>query len=101
MHTYDTVTEAMAALKQRGFTTDFNLAFDNINCSKTGKCLSPAEFEITEHYRFEGETDPADESVVYAIESKDGSIKGVLVSAYGTYSEPVSEAMISKLSVQA
>jgi len=100
MKTYDTVTEAIADLKKRGFTTDFNLAFDNISCQATGKCLSPSEFEITEHYRFEGETDPGDESVVYAIASKDGSMKGILVSAYGAYSEPVSETMISKLSVQ-
>jgi hypothetical protein len=100
MPVYDTVTEALKQLKLRGFTTDFNLAFDKINCSKTSACLSPAEFEIVEHYRFEGDTDPADESVVYAIQSKDGTMQGVLVSAYGTYSESISEEMIKKLSIK-
>lgn len=99
MPAYDTVTEALKDLKQRGFTTDFNLAFDAIRCGKTGKSLSPADFEIVEHYRFEGDTNPSDEEVVYAIASKDGDMKGVLVSAFGTYSEPLEDSMLSKLQV--
>ena len=100
MPAYETVTEALKDLKARGFTTDFNLAFDNIQCSKTGKCLAPSEFEIVEHHRFEGNSNPADEEVVYAIEAKDGSMKGVLVSAFGTYSEPLEDSMIRKLSMR-
>lgn len=97
MPAYDTVTEALSDLRSRGFTTDFNLAFNAIKCSSTGKCLSPAEFEIVEHYRFEGESNPSDEEVVYAVASKDGSMKGVHVSAFGTYSETVDDALIRKL----
>lgn len=100
MHSYETVSESLTDLKKRGFTTDFNLAFDNIKCAESGVCLSPSQFEIVEHYRFEGNTDPGDEAVVYAIASKDNSMKGVLVSAYGTYSEQVSNEMIKKLGIQ-
>jgi len=99
MRSYDTLSEALNNLKCRGFTIDFNIEFDKIKCSSSGKILSPAEFEIVEHYRFEGDTNPSDESVVYAIRSKDNSIKGVLVSAYGAYSESMNEEMIRKLSV--
>lgn len=100
MPAYDTVTEALNELKKRGFLIDFNLAFDKIKCNETGLCLSPAEFEVTESYRFEGNTNPADEEVVYAIESKDGSIKGTLVTGYGAYSESSSDVMLEKLSVK-
>lgn len=100
MRSYETVSESLTDLKERGFTTDFNLAFDYIKCNETGLCLSPSQFEIVEHFRFEGNTDPADEAVVYAIASKDNSMKGVLVSAYGMYSEQISDDMIKKLSVQ-
>jgi hypothetical protein len=99
MRSYDTLTEALNDLKQRGFTTDFNLHTDTIQCSSTGKSLAAHEFEIVEHYRFEGDTDPGDESVVYAIQSTDGILKGTLVSAYGMYSEPISETLIKKLTV--
>ena len=99
MHIYETVTEALKDLKQRGFSTDFNLAFDKIKCSETGECLYPNQFEIVEYYRFEGDTDPSDEAVVYAIAKKGGELKGSLVSAYGAYSEELSEDLIKKLSI--
>ena len=99
MKTYDTVTEALKDLKLRGFTTDFNIAFDKIMCSDNKICLNPNEFEIVETYRFEGDTDPGDENVVYAIKSKGGTLKGTMSSAFGMYAETVSNEMIQKLSM--
>jgi hypothetical protein len=61
--------------------------------------LEPDDFEIVEHHRFEGETNPSDSSIIYAIESKDGAMKGVLVGAYGMYSEAASDGLIRKLQV--
>jgi hypothetical protein len=99
MRSYDTVTDALSDLKLRGFSVDFNIAFDKITCSNNEICLVPEEFEIVEVYRFEGDTDPGDENVVYAIESKDGKIKGAMTSAYGTYAETISNDMLQKLSI--
>ena len=99
MPAYDSLVDALNGLKQSGYTTDFNIAFDKIQCASTGVCLSPAAFEITEHYRFEGNSNPDDSSVVYAIEAKNGSMKGVLVSAYGVYADGLSQEMIQKLAV--
>ena len=99
MKSFETVTEALKDLKSRGFTTDFNIAFDKLICSENKFCLNPEEFEITEVYRFEGATDPGDENVVYAIESKEGTVKGSLISAFGTHAETISIEMIQKLSM--
>ncbi len=99
MPAYNSLIDALSDFKQRGYTIDFNLAFDHLKCESTGVCLSPAQFEITEHYRFEGMSNPDDSSVIYAIESKNGSMKGTLVSAYGVYSDGFSEEMIQKLKV--
>jgi len=99
MFTYDTVTQAVNGLKQRGYTIDFNLEADRISCTKTPLVLSPADFEITEFYRFEGDSDPADEAVVYAIESKGGQ-KGLLVTGFGISAEGIGEQMIEKLGVK-
>jgi hypothetical protein len=99
MKSYDTVTEALQDLKSKGYSVDFNIAFDKLICSNNKICLNPNEFEITAVYRFEGDTNPDDEDVVYAIESKDGKIKGTLTSAYGMYAESISNEMIQKLSM--
>jgi sulfur relay (sulfurtransferase) DsrC/TusE family protein len=85
MTSYDTVTEALQDLKTKGYSVDFNIAFDKIICSNNNICLNPNEFEIVEVFRFEGDTNPDDEDVVYTIESKNGEIKGTLTSAYGMY----------------
>jgi hypothetical protein len=100
MSNYDTLSAAVNSLNERGFTKDFNIAFDKLICKETNECLNPHEFEITEVYRFEGETNPSDEAVVYAVESKDEKMKGVMVNAYGTYADPMSDEMIKKLSMR-
>lgn len=99
MDNYDTVTEALTALKTKGYTMDFNIAFDKLICHENNFCLNPHEFEITEVHRFEGATDPGDEAVVYAVESKDGKMKGVLTGAYGMYADTISTDMLKKLSM--
>lgn len=99
MESYDTVVAALNGLKARGYTLNFNLAFDKVICAENDNCLNPHEFEIVEVHRFEGNTNPSDQDVVYAIESKDGVIKGVMTSAYGMYADGVSADMIQKLSM--
>jgi hypothetical protein len=93
---YDTVTEAVAGLKERGYQLDFNLQENCIVCNEDK--FDPEDFEIVEVHRFEGNTDPADEAVVYAIESKTG-LKGVLVSGYGPSADTMSAEMAKKLSM--
>lgn len=99
MYVYDTVAEAVNGLKKRGYTIDFNVEHDRIVCHETPLSLQPHEFEITEVYRFEGNTDPADEAIVFAVESKQGE-KGVLVSAYGHDADPVSDELMEKLRIR-
>lgn len=99
MISYDTVTEAVKGLKERGYTINFNIAFDKLICSENKHCLQPDEFEIVEAHRFEGDSNPDDEDVVYAVESKDSKLKGVITSAFGLYADPVSNKIIQKLSM--
>ncbi len=96
MYTYDTVSGAVSGLKKRGFDIDFNLEENCLICQH-GK-LNADDFEIVEVHRFEGDSDPSDEAVVYAIESKDG-MKGVLVNGYGISADTLSSEMAKKLSV--
>ncbi len=92
---YATVSEAIEQLRKQGFTTDFNLEENCIVCHPNR--FGPDEFEIVDVYRYEGETDPADEATVYAVESRSG-LKGVLVTGYGASADPMAEEMLRKLS---
>ena len=96
MIAYDTVTQAVEGLRKRGYTLDFNLGENCLICNNNKYDIK--DFEITEVYRFEGNTDPADEAVVYGIESPDG-VKGILVTGYGTSAEGMSAEMARKLTL--
>ena len=97
MIVYDTVSEAVSGLKKRNFNVDFNLEENCLVCH--GDKFNVNDFEIVEVYRFEGNSDPSDEAVVYAIESVNG-MKGILVSGYGISAEGMSAEMAKKLSIQ-
>ncbi|MBK9938737.1 MAG: hypothetical protein IPP02_10180 [Chitinophagaceae bacterium] len=97
MIVYDTVSEAVNGLKKRNFNVDFNLEENCLVCH--GDKFNVNDFEIVEVYRFEGNSDPSDAAVVYAIESVNG-MKGILVSGYGISAEGMSAEMAKKLSIQ-
>lgn len=96
MYSYDTLSEAVNDLRNRGFTVDFNLQENCLVCHSDK--FNIEDFEVAEVYRFEGNTDPADEAIVFGIESNSG-IKGVLVSGYGISAEGISAEMAKKLNM--
>jgi hypothetical protein len=94
---FGTLSQTIEGLKKEGYTIDFNINQECLTCHKTNTVLSPDEFEIDAVYRFEGESNPDDEAVVYAISSPTYRVKGVLVNAYGPYADEVSSALVQKL----
>lgn len=98
MKTFETLSQAITELKVRGYTNDFNLHPEWIECPTLDRKLLPDEFHVDEVHRFEGATNPDDSAVLYAIAST-GGLKGVLVDAYGVYAESVSPQMLKKLQI--
>tara|TARA_R110002049_G_C8867167_1_gene538723 strand:+ start:117 stop:410 length:294 start_codon:yes stop_codon:yes gene_type:complete len=96
MKTYDTLSETINNLQQRGYTYDFNLKPECLECASLKIEIQPEDFEVDETHRFEGMSSTDDNSVLYAISSKNG-VKGLLVDAYGVYAENISELMRKKL----
>ena len=82
-----TVTKVLKTLAERGFTANLGVIAGALRVLDSGKVLRPEDLVIRAVHRFEGESDPDDMSVVYAIEAKDGT-RGVLVDAFGTYADP-------------
>ena len=95
---FSTLSEAIENLDSRGYTLDFNLTSDSIECKELHKKFKPENFHIDEFHRFEGMTNPDDMSIVYAITTKDGK-KGTMVDAYGAYSDPLTTEMVQKMRI--
>jgi hypothetical protein len=94
---YSNLLEAINGLKAEGYTEDFNLRQDCIECKNRGYKIFHDEFVIDKHYRFDVQSDAADQSIIYAISSEKYGLKGILVNAYGIYSEPMTNEMLDKL----
>ena len=99
MRSYETVSEALNNLVKRGYTHDFNVHTEKecLGCNTSLTQLSVDDFEIDETYRFEGDTDPGDEMILFAISSTKHKIKGTLLNAYGMYSDSATTKIIEKL----
>jgi hypothetical protein len=84
MHSYDTLTEALIDLRQRGYVLDYNLVGAGARCAQVQEELRPEQLLIKEVYRFEGDSNPDDNMVLYALQSRlNPAHQGVLVAAYG------------------
>jgi hypothetical protein len=82
-----TLTSCIEALKKDGFTTNFMVNEKGLYDIDKEKVYTPEQVRIPSFYRFEGESDPADSSILYAIETDDG-VRGLLSDSYGPYSDP-------------
>ncbi|MBK5195269.1 MAG: phosphoribosylpyrophosphate synthetase [Proteiniphilum sp.] len=98
MRTYTTLSEAINDLAKKGYTANFNIENDCIVCAENMLQLHPEEFEIDDVYRFQEMSDLDNESILYAISSSQHQLKGLLVNAYGIYSETATTELIEKLS---
>lgn len=97
MENYSNLIEAIAGLKKQGYTEDFNLKKNAIIPGSGTYEIFHDEFVIDKYFRFEGDTDPGEQSIIYAIHSLKYNIKGILINAYGIYAESLSNEMIGKL----
>ncbi len=82
-HQMTTLSEVLEKLRIKGFDHEFRWQPEGFSAGKK-KVYQPEDLTIIKVYRFEGITDPADMSILYLIESKDGLI-GYSLDAYGVY----------------
>ena len=94
---YGTLSQTINGLNKEGYTIDFNTNKEYLINDDGDMILSTHDLIIEKTFRFEGETNPDDESVLYAICSPTNSTKGLLVNGYGISSNVQANSVISKL----
>jgi len=97
MRAYDTLSQAVNDLQRRGYVDDLQLGGHCVVCGVKGLSLDPDDFHIDEFHRFEGNSDPEDQAIVYAISSEKHGVKGVLVNAYGHEASGMAQELVKKL----
>lgn len=92
-----TLIEITDELRKEGYTEDFNLLENCLECRERGFKLFHQDFQVDKYFRIEGETDPSDSVIIYAISALTNGEKGILVNSYGIYADPTTNEMLEKL----
>ena len=93
-----TVVEIIETFKGEGYIYEFCIKDGALYCNSTDRSYKPAELMIDKSERYEGDSDPSDNTIVYALASGDGS-KGILIDSYGVYSDPKLSKLITDIPV--
>lgn len=96
MKNYESLADALNDLRKRGYEADFATETVCLYCGDLDIRLDPEDFHVDEVYRFEGDSNPADNSILYVISSSTG-VKGTLVDSYGAYADSLNFEMTQKL----
>ncbi|MEO6831575.1 MAG: hypothetical protein ABI378_04710 [Chitinophagaceae bacterium] len=90
----NTLTMVLNKAVLNGYTEQFKVGSRGFHgVGRGSKVYQPEEICICNFYRFEGESDPGDNAILYVVETSDGR-KGTLVDAYGLYADvQISEFM--------
>lgn len=97
MEHYDNLIDDIKSLKNQGYVEDFNLKQTCLECRKSEYKVFHNEFSIDKSVRFEANSDPEEESIIYAISSDKYQVKGILVNGYWTSSNTMTNEMLERL----
>ncbi len=79
----ETLVEAMQRLRGGGYAHDFVASHDgSLVCRSCGTSQAPEAVEIRETVRFEGDSNPDDEAILFALACVDGCL-GQYSAAFG------------------
>ncbi|KIA84670.1 hypothetical protein OA84_03970 [Kaistella solincola] len=86
IHNLKTLSEVYNSLNKRGITKEICMNEENqMILGKKEKIYQPEDLVIVKSYRFEGESNPDDNAVLYLIEDRDGEL-ATLLDSYGATS---------------
>jgi hypothetical protein len=92
----NTLSSCITKVVKDGYIENFSVADEVMSSSTSDKVYRPNEVKIINFYRFEGQSDPSDNAILYVIETADGA-KGTLTDAYGAYSDHSVDAFIKEV----
>lgn len=91
-----TLTAVLHKAVNEGYVTNFTVTKQGICTHEAGVCYLPEDIKVVNFFRFEGDSDPGDNTILFIIETTDG-LKGTLVDAYGPYADPIINAFMKRV----
>ncbi|MEP7255078.1 MAG: hypothetical protein ABI666_04835 [Ferruginibacter sp.] len=95
-----TLSTVLEKLRTKHQDNEFKME-ENRFTGSNNKLYTPEDLTIIKTYRFEGESDPGDSSILYLIKANDGLV-GYSIDSYGAFSnhEAAYDDFIRKINVE-
>lgn len=89
--------EAVRELQAKGYDENLVPRYDHLSC-RSGKVeLFPSDIIFDEVERFENDSNPDDQAVLYAVSAPLKNIKGLYIDSYGLYHDELSQEMLQRM----
>jgi hypothetical protein len=92
----DTLADRMRELHAAGWTEQLSVDGGALRCDGCRSWSAPEDVQLDAVYRFEGVSDPDDESILFAISMPCGH-RGTLPAAYGKDTAPDVAGVVKRL----
>jgi len=93
----ETLSEAVARLETAGFRDAFRPEAGRLWALAARRFFAPEDLVVEETVRFEGESDPGDEAILFALRSRAGDVRGTLAAGYGPSLDPAIVEIVRRL----
>ncbi len=93
----ETLSEAIDRLTALGYKDDFWAQSDGLRARLARTVHDPDSIIIEECVRFEGETDPSEEAILFALRCEKSGTKGTYTVAYGPGMDSLDAEMVARL----
>lgn len=90
-HNLKTLSEVMNILRKRGISREICMTDEKqFILQETDIAYQPTDLSIIKSYRFEGDSNPEDNAVLYVLEDKNG-LQSIILDSYGAESNYTGE----------
>ena len=97
----DTLSDAIRRLQADGYDGNWFANADHVlECNESGDVLDPADAQIDHILRFEGQSDPGDMTILFALRTPAGS-KGLYSAPFNAETPPEDVDVIARMQHQA
>lgn len=96
---YDTLTDATENLLKKGYNINFQVNEKGKLTDNKDLEFEPSEVILKEFHRFEGISNPADSSILYAVQTRSGE-KGIVIDSYGAEGSETTSDFMNKVEQQ-
>ena len=87
----------LAQVQKEGYRQDFKVTDDGrLSTMDDKQQFTHDQVQIVNFYRFEGESNPDDMSILYVLETSTG-LKGTISNAYGPYADETIDAFMKQV----